>query len=50
MKNLALLMVALFLTVTLSACATTATNGPAKVKCPACGYEFNPDAGKVGSQ
>ncbi len=41
MKNLALILMALFLTVTLSACATSGPASDAKVKCPACGHEFN---------
>jgi hypothetical protein len=41
MKSLALILVALFLTVTLSACATSGPSSGAKVKCPACGHEFN---------
>lgn len=50
MKNLALILVTLFLAVTLSACASTGMNGQGKVKCPACGYEFNPDAGEGEGQ
>lgn len=49
MKKLLVLLTAVLLTVSLSACATTGAKGT-KVKCPACGYEFNPDAGKVGSE
>ncbi len=49
MKNLALILSALFLTVVLSACATTGGSETAKVKCPACGYEFNAGAGSAGS-
>ncbi len=41
MKNVALILAALFLTVTLSACATSGPANGAKVKCPACGHEFN---------
>ena len=41
MKNLALILAALFLAVTLSACATSGPSSDAKVKCPACGHEFN---------
>lgn len=48
MKNAALILAALVLTFSLSACATNSGTGSAKVKCPACGYEFAPDAGKDG--
>ena len=41
MKNVALILVALFMAVTLSACAATGSSGDTKVKCPACGHEFN---------
>jgi len=40
MKNLALILAALFLTVTLSACATSSPKKGMKIKCPACGHEF----------
>ncbi len=49
MKKLLILLTTLVLAVSLSACATT--NGKtAKVKCPACGYEFNAAAGAAGSK
>jgi hypothetical protein len=41
MKSLALILVALFLAATLSACATSGPSSGAKVKCPACGHDFN---------
>jgi len=49
MKNTALVLVTLFLATILSACATTGSMDDAKVKCPACGYEFNVGAGETGS-
>ncbi len=49
MKNTALILVTLFLAAILSACATTGSTDMAKVKCPACGYEFNAGAGEAGS-
>lgn len=41
MKNIALILTAIFLTATLSACATSGSADGVKVKCPACGHEFN---------
>ncbi len=41
MKYVALILVTLFMVVTLSACATSGASGDTKVKCPACGHEFN---------
>lgn len=42
MKRLMTSLVTLMLLVGLSGCATLAPPGPdAKVKCPACGYEFD---------
>jgi hypothetical protein len=41
MKKLAYLLVAILLSVSLTACATTSGSEPVKVKCPACGYEFD---------
>lgn len=49
MKNLTLILAALFLTVTLSACATSGPSKGAKVKCPACGHEFIYDDSDPGS-
>ncbi len=40
MKAIITLLAAVALTLTLTACATTGSGGEAKVKCPACGYEF----------
>jgi len=48
MKKLLALITIVLLTASLSACAT-GSNG-AKVKCPACGYEFNVGAGSAGSE
>lgn len=42
MKKLASLLLVAALAVSLSACATTNKKAGAKVKCPACGYEFVP--------
>ena len=39
MKKLVIIMSALFLVASLSACASM-NGGGAKVKCPACGHEF----------
>jgi hypothetical protein len=44
MKTLIHLIIAAMLVVGLSGCATTAATEPAKVKCPACHYEFTPPA------
>lgn len=41
MKNLAILVAALFMASLLAACAATGPAAGAKVKCPACGQEFN---------
>jgi len=40
MKNAALILAAIVLAFSLSACATTGSGG-GKVKCPACGYQFD---------
>ena len=40
MKKLLVLLTAIVLATSLFACAPT-TGGSAKVKCPACGYEFD---------
>ena len=48
MRKLAVLLSALFLVASLSACATKRGMDGAKVKCPACGHEFmmgSPTAG-----
>ncbi len=44
MKKVLILLTTVILAVSLSACAGK-TGETAKVKCPACGYEFNVDAG-----
>jgi hypothetical protein len=41
MKKLLILLSAAFLVVSLSACAASGPSGDTKVKCPACGHEFN---------
>jgi transcription elongation factor Elf1 len=40
MKKLVVLLVAAVLLASLSACATKAQKSTTRVKCPACGYEF----------
>ncbi|BCR03087.1 hypothetical protein DESUT3_01560 [Desulfuromonas versatilis] len=43
MRKLAAYITTALLVLSLAACATsTATGEKAKVKCPACGYEFTP--------
>ncbi len=43
MRKLAAYITTALLILSLAACATTtASGGKAKVKCPACGYEFTP--------
>jgi hypothetical protein len=44
MKKLAILLVAAMAVLSLTACAGT-MGGGTKVKCPACGHEFAPEAG-----
>ena len=41
MKKFIILLSAIFLVVSLSACATSNPSGDTKVKCPACGHEFS---------
>ncbi|MBE0575651.1 MAG: hypothetical protein IH613_07115 [Desulfuromonadales bacterium] len=41
MKKLVILLSAVLLVLSLSACAATSSAGGAKVKCPACGHGFN---------
>jgi len=48
MKKLILLLSAVFLVASLSACATMDGNSEMKVKCPACGHEFNTDNPTAG--
>lgn len=45
MKKLVTLLMVAVLAVSLSACATTKGGGATKIKCPACGYEFEAPAG-----
>lgn len=44
MKKLVTLLMVTVLAISLSACATT-KGGTTKIKCPACGYEFEAPAG-----
>ena len=44
MKKLVTLLMVTVLAVSLSACATT-KGSTTKIKCPACGYEFEAPAG-----
>jgi hypothetical protein len=41
LKRLTSLLTALMLAVSLAACATTPRDESIRVKCPACGYEFD---------
>ncbi len=43
MKKLVTLLIVMVMAVSLSACTAT-KGGAAKVKCPACGYEFSTPA------
>lgn len=45
MKKFLALLTAVALAFTLSACAATSGGDGMKVKCPACGHEFNTKAG-----
>ncbi len=49
MKKLILLLSAVFMVASLSACATMGGADGVKVKCPACGHQFNAEAGSAGS-
>lgn len=42
MKKLVALSLATFLLISLTACAGSTAKQGARVKCPACGYEFEP--------
>jgi hypothetical protein len=48
MKKLVLLLSALLMVVSLSACATNGGGDNVKVKCPACGHEFSTDTADTG--
>jgi predicted small secreted protein len=49
MKKLILLISAVFMVASLSACASSMNGGDdMKVKCPACGHEFSMDAADTG--
>jgi hypothetical protein len=45
LKRLTSMATALLLVVSLAACATTPRDETVRVKCPACGYEFDAPAG-----
>lgn len=45
MKKLLVLLTAVFLVASLSACASMGGGENVKVKCPACGHEFAPPHG-----
>jgi hypothetical protein len=49
MKKLVLLLSAVLMVASLSACASMNADSNAKVKCPACGHEFSVDAADTGS-
>ena len=49
MKKLILLLSAVFMVASLSACASMSGSDNVKVKCPACGHEFSMDAADTGS-
>ena len=48
MKKFILLLSAVFLVASLSACASKSGGNDMKVKCPACGHEFSLDAADTG--
>ena len=48
MKKLVLLLSAVLMVASLSACATTGGGDDVKVKCPACGHEFSVDSADTG--
>jgi hypothetical protein len=48
MKKLVLLLSALLMVASLSACATNGGGDNVKVKCPACGHEFSTDTADTG--
>ena len=48
MKKLILLLSAVFMVASLSACASMNGDDNVKVKCPACGHEFSMDAADTG--
>jgi hypothetical protein len=48
MKKLVLLLSALLMVASLSACATNGGGDSVKVKCPACGHEFSTDTADTG--
>jgi len=41
MKGLISVVLLAVLALSLSACATTGKQGTSRIKCPACGYEFD---------
>jgi hypothetical protein len=46
LKRLASLLTTALLVVSLAACATTPRDETIRVKCPACGYEFDAPSGE----
>ena len=48
MKKLVLLLSAVFMVASLSACASMNGSDNMKVKCPACGQEFSTDTADTG--
>lgn len=50
MKKLVIFVSALFLVASLSACASMGGGKDMKVKCPACGHEFNAQETGGGTQ
>ena len=49
MKRLVLLLPAVFMVASLSACASMDGGDEVKVKCPACGHDFSVDAADTGT-
>ena len=49
MKKFILILSAMFLVASLSACAKMGVEEGMKVKCPACGHEFSMDKKDTGS-
>ena len=49
MKKLVLLLSAVFMVASLSACASMDGGDEVKVKCPACGHDFSVDAADTGT-
>ena len=49
MKKLVLLLSAVFMVGSMSACASMDGGDEVKVKCPACGHDFSVDAADTGT-